>query len=114
MNIKDIGSKLKETMIPKDVRKEEFELTDNERKEIVEEADMNSEQRPISDEVEDMEEPVQQKPMKIKTILVKSEDQEDEGTTKEKVKNTLKVVAGVGAIAVAGIAAVLLSSRKKR
>ena len=48
-----------------------------------------------------------------KTVFVKSEDEEHKDNKKHKIIGTVKIAAGVGLVA-AGIAAFLLSSRKKR
>jgi hypothetical protein len=116
MNIKDITDKLMGIKIPKDIKKEDFELTEVEKKHIEEENIMEEIQKPISDEVE-LEEEIkieEQEPIKIKTVFVKDEDQVDEEASKRKLKETLKVVAGVSLVLAAGVAAVLLKSKKKR
>lgn len=127
MNIKDITEKLKGTVIPKDVKKEEFELTEEEKKEIAEDENMSEEQKPISDEVETLNEPVsepveaeeikeepKQEEINIKTMIVTEEDQETEEDKKRKLMGKVKVAAGVALVTAAGIAAYLLKSKKKR
>jgi hypothetical protein len=109
MNIRDITDKLRETIIPKDVKKEDFELTEQEKKEIVEDEKMEKEQKLISDETEIIEE----QPLRIKTMIVKEEDQQAE-FKKKKLAETAKIAAGIGIAAVAGLAVLLLSSRKRR
>jgi endo-1,4-beta-D-glucanase Y len=71
---------------------------------------MEYEQKPISDEIEQFEE----QPFRIKTMFVKSEDEEDVAARKKKLMGAAKVAAGVGIVAAAGLAAFLLGSRKKR
>jgi hypothetical protein len=109
MNLKDITDKLKGTIIPKDVKKEDFELTEQEKNEIVEVDDMAKDQNPISDETEIIEE----QPLRIKTMIVKQEDEQKE-FKKKKLADAAKIAAGVGVAAVAGLAVILISSRKKK
>jgi hypothetical protein len=110
MNLRDISDKLKDTILPREVKKEDFELVDNEKKEIPKEENMEYEQKPISDEIEQFEE----QPFRIKTMFVKSEDEEDAAAKKKKLLGAAKVAVGVGIVAAAGLAAFLLGSKKKR
>ncbi|MBL4935952.1 hypothetical protein JK636_09285 [Clostridium sp. YIM B02515] len=116
MSIKDMAEKIKGTVIPNDVKKEDFEVTEDEKKEITESNKAENEDRPISDEVEDInnnEDNQNEEPIKIKTMFVKEEDQKTEETSKDKIKGAAKIAAGVG-IAVIGLAAVILKSKRKR
>jgi hypothetical protein len=88
--------------IPKDIKKEDFELTENQKRQIDEES-----------VVEVCEAPQQQDAFKIKTILVKEEDQKTEEEKKINLKASIKIIAGIG-LAAAGLAAVLLRSKKRR
>lgn len=116
-----MAEKIKGTVIPKDVKKEDFEVTEDEKKEIIENNVSENEDKPISDEVEDVvedinngsEENKNEEPMKIKTMFVKEEDQKTEETAKDKIKGAAKIAAGVG-IAAIGLAAVLLRTKRKR
>lgn len=88
--------------IPKDIRKEDFELTENEKKQIEEENIVGA-----------CEAPQQQDAFKIKTILVKEEDQQTDKEKKINFRVSIKIIAGIG-LAAAGLAAVLLRSKKRR
>jgi hypothetical protein len=110
MNLKDISDKLKDTILPRDEKKEGLELKDSEKKETTKCEHMENEQKPISDEVEQFEE----QPLRIKTMFVKSEDEADIAAKKKKLMGAAKVAAGIGIVAAAGLAAFLLGSRKKR
>jgi hypothetical protein len=110
MNLRDISDKLKDTILPREVKKDDLELADNDKKETAPEENMEYEQKPISDEIEQFEE----QPFRIKTMFVKSEDEEDVAARKKKLMGAAKVAAGVGIVAAAGLAAFLLASRKKR
>jgi hypothetical protein len=110
MNLRDISDKLKDTILPREVKKDDLELADNDKKETAPEENMEHEQKPISDEIEQFEE----QPFRIKTMFVKSEDEEDVAARKKKLMGAAKVAAGVGIVAAAGLAAFLLGSRKKR
>lgn len=110
MNLKDISDKLKDTILPRDVKKEGIEPEESDKKEIARDENMENEQKPISDEVEQFEE----QPLRIKTMFVKSEDEEDVAAKKKKLMGAAKVAAGVGIVATAGLAAFLLGSKKKR
>jgi hypothetical protein len=112
MSIRDIKEKLMGITIPKEVKKEDFELTDSEKK-IMEDKHMDNEPKIISDEVEDMNAsaPLEAEEIKIKTVFVKEEDKES--YSKRKLMNAAKIAAGVGVAAV-GIAALLLGMKKKR
>jgi hypothetical protein len=110
MNFRNITDKLKDTIIPKEDKKEELETTQNDKNVTAKDDIMEYEQKPISDEIEFY----QEQPMKIKTVFVKSEDEEDEDNKKIKTIGAVKIAVGVGIAAAAGIAAFLLSSRKKR
>lgn len=108
MNLRDITDKLKDTIIQRDVKKEGLEPDNSEKKEIVEDENMEYEQKPISDEFEQSME----QPIKIKTVFVKS-GEEEEGDKKKKIAGAVKIAAGVGIVA-AGLAAFVLGSRKKK
>lgn len=115
MKVRDITDKIKDIVIPKNVKKEDFELTESEKKKITEDNTMTEEQKPISYEIEtdaskddvnnDNEE------IKIRTIIVTEEDNEKENKTM--MSTAIKLVVGVG-IAAAGLAAILLNSRKRK
>lgn len=109
MKLRDITDKLKETIIPKDVKEEDFQLSEQEKKEIVEDENMEQDQKIISDETEIIEE----QPLRIRTMIVKEEDQQAE-FKKKKLAEAVKIAAGVGVAAAAGLAVLLLSSRKKK
>jgi hypothetical protein len=47
-------------------------------------------------------------------MFVKSEDEADIAAKKKKLMGAVKVAAGIGIVAAAGLAAFLLGSRKKR
>jgi len=121
VSIKDMAEKIKGTVIPKDVKKEDFEVTEDEKKEITENNVPENEDKPISDEVEDIvedannvsEDNQNEEPIKIKTMFVKAEDENTPETAKDKIKGAAKIAAGVG-IAAIGLAAVLLRSKKRR
>lgn len=119
MNIKNITDKLKDTMVAKDIKKENYDLTELEEKEITEDTNMKEqdkeiakenleEDNPISDETEIIEE----QPLRIKTIIVKEEEQQAE-VKKKKLSDAAKIVAGVG-IAAAGLAVLLFNSKKRK
>jgi hypothetical protein len=110
MNLRDISDKLKDTILPGDTKKDDLELTDNEKKVTAPEENMEHEQMPISDEIEQFEE----QPFRIKTMFVKSEDEEDIAVRKKRLMGAAKIAAGVGIVAAAGLTAFLLGSRKKR
>lgn len=110
MNIKEITEKLKDTIIPREVNKEEFELTEDEKK-IVDGEETESKETVISDEIEDID-VVEEAPIRIKTVLVQESETEEE--VKKRLSGAVKIAAGVGIVAVAGIAAVIFGSRKRR
>jgi nucleoside phosphorylase len=115
MKVRDITDKIKDIVIPRDVKKEDFELTESEKKEITEDNTMTEDQKAISDETEvdiannkvnnDDEE------IKIRTIIVTEEDNEKENKTM--MSTAIKLVVGAS-IAAAGLAAIFLNSRKRK
>lgn len=99
----DFKDKLKHAFIPNEDKKEDIDSTEDDS--------MEYEQRPISDEVEQLD----GEPIKIKTMLVKSQEEDvKESETSRNMKTIVKVAAGVGLAAAAGIATLLLLSRKKK
>jgi hypothetical protein len=110
MNFKDITGKLKDSVLSQKDKNEDIEPLEKEEEVIDEAENMENEQKPLSDEVEQYEE----QPLRIKTILVKSEDEEKKAQDKKKLIGAAKVAAGVGLVAAAGLAAFLLGSRKRK
>lgn len=106
MNIKDITEKLKNAV--------------EEKEETLKEEETKEETKPISDEVEDIpeasedsKETEEKDDIKIKTVLVKEEEQEVPEDRKNKIKDVVKIAAGVG-IAAIGIAALFFKSKNKK
>lgn len=113
MNIKDITEKLKNAAVEKEGREEINLNEDNEKEET----------KPISDEVpenaetvetpETPEETEEKDSVKLKTVIVKEEEQEAEEDNKKKIKDIVKIAAGVGVAAI-GIAALFFKSKNKK
>lgn len=107
MNIKDITGKFKETVGSKITKEDKDELKENKTEKNFDE------EKIISDEIEEDNE-IKEGPMKVKTMFVKSEATEAEENNRKKIKDAVKIISGIGIIAVTGIAALLINSKKKK
>jgi hypothetical protein len=115
MKVRDITDKIKGIVISKATEKEDFELPQDEENKIVEEIKMTEEKKAISDETESddtfTEVISKDEPIKIRTIITTEEDFQKDTT--DKLKNAVKVAAGIGVLAV-GIAAIAFKSKRRR
>lgn len=115
MKIRDITDKIKGIVASKDGKIEEVVLPEDEKNKFVEDIEMTEEDKVISDETE-VEDVVngdirKDEPIKIRTIITTEEDSHKD--TSDKLKNAVKVAAGIGVLAV-GIAAVAFKSKRRR
>lgn len=113
MGIKDMRDKVLGSIIPKDVKKEDFELDENEKEEIEKE---QQEAELITDEAEDsvVEGIDNKEEFKIKTVIFKEDESEEEVARQKKILGKAKIAIGAGILAVVGITAAIVSSKRRR
>ncbi|MCM8711186.1 hypothetical protein M2651_09110 [Clostridium sp. SYSU_GA19001] len=99
MNIGDIKDKLKGIIASNNSNEIDLPLKD----------EIKHEEIQVSDEVEEI---MGERPFRIKTVIVKDEEQGEEKVSKKRI-DKVKIIAGA-AIAAAGLAAIILSSRKRK